>query len=250
VAISCDDECAPIRIFVVPEDRRVMTPDDLTNVLNDMSRITERFKLDGTGKRNCHTGNYSAIRDLQVTEPLRGLLQQPENAKLIQAFGDLMNSTNVLEEVKMGVLEKAGTIQLMPEGLIHAGPGSEKFRSVLFSSFAPSDVEEYDTYFQMRQDVLCANLVINTFDKLLASERKILLWHLAFLMCECTANPAAKANKLSLRPHVPACPHHLDKFIKDVETLYGQKDQNKTSTLLDYINNLSKKTNLGVAIGN
>jgi hypothetical protein len=102
----------------------------------------------------------------------------------------------------------------------------------------------------MRQDVLCANLVINTFDKLLVSEQKILLWHLAFLMCKCTANPAAKANKLSLRPHVPACLHHLDKFIKDVETLYGQKDQNKTSTLLDYINNLSKKTNLGVAIGN
>jgi hypothetical protein len=148
VAISCDDECAPIRIFVVPEDRSVMTPDDLTNVLNDMSRITERFKLDGTGKRNRHTGNYSAIRDLRVTEPLRGLLQQPENAKLIHAFGNLMNSTDVLEEVKMGVLEKAGTIQLMPEGLIHAGPGSEKFHSVLFSSFAPSDVEEYDTYFQ------------------------------------------------------------------------------------------------------
>jgi hypothetical protein len=256
VAISCDDECAPTRIFVVPEDRRVMTPDDLANVLNDMSRITERFKLDGTGERNHGTGkrnhdDYSAVRDLRVTEHLRGFLQQPENAKLIQAFGDLMNSTNVLEEVKMGVLEKAGTIQLMPEGLIHAGPGSEKFRSVLFSSFAPSDVEEYDTDFQMRQDVLCANLVINTFDKLLASDRKILLWHLAFLMCECTANPAAKANKLSLRPHIPDCPHYLDKFIKDVETLYGPKDQNKTNTLHNKtntlhkkINNLSKKTRL------
>lgn len=249
VAISCDDECAPTGIFVVPEDRRVKTPDDLANVLNDMSRITERFKWDGTGERNHGTGkrnhdDYSAVRDLRVTEHLRGFLQQPENAKLIQAFGDLMNSTNVLEEVKMGVLEKAGTIQLMPEGLIHAGPGSEKFRSVLFSSFAPSDVEEYDTDFEMRQDVLCANLVINTFDKLLASDRKMLLWHLAFLMCECTANPAAKANKLSLRPHIPDCPHHLDKFIKDIETLYGREDQNKTSKLCKYIDNLSKKTRL------
>ncbi len=194
VAISCDDECAPRRIFVVPEDRCVMMPDDLANVLNNMSRITERFKLDSTGKRSHGTGkrnhhDYSVIRDLRVTDPLRILLQQPENAKLIQAFGDLMNSTNVLglEEVKMGVLEKAGKIQLMPEG--HSRwARSEKFCSVLFSSFAPSDVEEYNTDFQMRQDVLCANLVINTFDKLLASEQKILLWHLAFLMHECAAS--------------------------------------------------------------
>jgi hypothetical protein len=110
----------------------------------------------------------------------------------------------------------------------------------------------------MRQDVLCANLVINTFDKLLASEQKILLWHLAFLMHECAANPVAKAYKLSLRPHIPACPHHFDKFIKDVETLYGQKDhgwkdQNKTTTLCKYIDNLSERNGpngLGVVSGN
>ncbi len=133
--------------------------------------------------------------------------------------------------------------------LIHAGPSSEKFGSALFSSFAPSDVKEYNTGFKIRQDVMCAILIINTFDELLASELKILLWHLAFLMHKCTASPAAQANKLSLRPHLPACPHHLDKFIKDVETLYGQCEQQKTSKLCNYINVLSeRKGQMGLGV--
>ncbi len=54
----------------MPEDMCVMMPDDLVDVLGNMSRNIERFNLDGAGKYL----NYTAMKKLWVSDGLQRLL--------------------------------------------------------------------------------------------------------------------------------------------------------------------------------
>ena len=231
--VNITTESSPTVVWDVPEGKHVTTLEDVVDLLNDSNSIKDRFCLEDGA--------------MCVSGALRQSLNSPEILELVHKFGNLLRSRDEWSKIHIPFLKKRGTMQCLPGGVLHAGPANDGFRATLFTSVTSEGQEPYDSDFQTRQDIFITEILNKTWTKLKASDRKPLLWRLAFLMRECTADGSG-VKRESLTEYIRPCPGYLSLFIKNMEKLYGEDNnmtlEEKTEKVAASINRLSTRRSL------
>ena len=112
----------------------------------------------------------------QMPHDLRGALENDDLVRnLLNKFGKLLHTTLTL--VSPGKTLKRGTLITLPGSVVHAGPSSTTFRSVLFASMWPKGSTEprYDPDTQYSSIILCSHLLSLVWSNIGLTERIYIL---------------------------------------------------------------------------
>lgn len=119
--------------------------------------------------------------DQQSTNLVRALHSFPVCVQLLEQFGaclSTLHSTDYEQVVGERECLPVGSVMSLPGGLLHAGPASSSYRTVMFFTAHVDEDRVYNPDVQYFDGLLLAELMLPIWPFLTVSDRKCFLWKL------------------------------------------------------------------------